>query len=224
MNLRIKKRKVTYAELNEGVDLHMDFDIDSNLNFRKRSNKDKLIDLCNTLDIKEKIIEIPAKGYSAIPLLDVNNRAYARSKRIIVRMIKEISMLICPSNPSLVIDMVKKRDNVEENLSNLKKSSTELILFGNRNVRIITQCILAQSFRQSYIEEFLQNEAIRFENNPQYDSCKKKILMGKVCFASSRKIYQTLKIGNEIPKHNYAYRIPALKLSKIWHFYKRVSL
>ena len=65
MNLRKKKRKVTYSELNEGVDLHMDFDIDSNLNFRKRSNKDKLIDLCNTLDIKEKIIEIPAKGYSS---------------------------------------------------------------------------------------------------------------------------------------------------------------
>ena len=56
MNLRNKTRKVTYAELNEGVDLDMDFDIDSNLNFRKTSNKDKLIDLCNILDIKKKFL------------------------------------------------------------------------------------------------------------------------------------------------------------------------
>ena len=42
--------------------------------------------------------------------------------------------------------------------------------------------------------------------------------MGKVSFASSRKIYQILKIGNDIPKHNYAYRIPALKLSKAMTF------
>ena len=54
----------------------------------KTSNKDKL-NLCIILDIKEKIVEIPAKGYSAIPLLDVDNRACARSKSIIMRMIKE---------------------------------------------------------------------------------------------------------------------------------------
>ena len=48
--------------------------------------------------------------------------------------------------------------------------------------------------------------------------CKKKSVMGKVQFASLRKVFQVLKRGREVPKHNYTYRIDSSKLSTAMSF------
>ena len=58
----------------------------------------------------------------------------------------------------------------------------------------------------------MKKEAQGYDGHEAEKQVKAKSKMGKVQFASLRKVFQVLQKGGGIPKHNYSYRIDSGKL------------
>ena len=208
-SLRGKKR----ARMNEDDDNEME-PINHELSTitYNSSNKSQLTAICQILKINPNILEYPVNGFDPNSLNNTSSRAFERAQRIVRTMTKQNSNLVSPSNPSFKSAMMDKKMTIEASMPKFTKNVSDLIFLGNRNTRIIVQSVLASSFERKFIQTFLSKETDRYIDTENKVRAKAKSLMGKVQFASLRKVFQVLKRGRGVPKHNYTYRIDSIKL------------
>jgi len=152
-------------------------------------------------------------GFDPGSLNNPSSRAFERAQRIVRTMTKQICNLVSPSNPSFKSTMMDKKMTIEASMQKFTKNVSDLIFLGNRNTRIIVQSVLVSSFERKFIQTFLSKETDRYIGTENEVRAKAKSLMGKVQFTSLRKVFQVLKRGRGVPKHNYTYRIDSTKLS-----------
>ena len=177
------------------------------------SNKSQLTAICEILKINPNILECPVNGFDPDSLNNTSSRAFERAQRIVRTMTKQICDLVSPSNPTFKSAVMDKNMTLEASTQKFTNNVSDLIFLGNRNIRIIVQSVLASSFERKFIQTFLSKESDRYIGTENEVRAKAKCLMGKVQFASLRKVFQVLKRGRGVPKHNYTYRIDSTKLS-----------
>ncbi|XP_040564364.1 uncharacterized protein [Lepeophtheirus salmonis] len=107
------------------------------------------------------------------------------------------------------------QSNKDEEITN---ALTKLSFYGNREVSIISQSVLASSMKRLDTKNFLEKafSVLPVEKQSEINPIRRK--MGKVKFASLRKTYNLLLMGKKIPKHDYTFRIDGAKLSALISF------
>ena len=177
------------------------------------TKKSQLTAICKILDINPMILECPIDGFKPESLKDTSSRAFERATRIVHTLTRGICDLVSPSNPRFKTTIMDKKLTIDASLKNFTQKVSDLIFLGNRNTRIIMHSALASSFERKFVQGFLKKESQRYIGSDAEASIKQMSLLGKLKFASSRKVFEVLKRGRGVPKHNYKYRIDSTKLS-----------
>lgn len=181
--------------------------------FSSQTNKGKLTSICELLEINQDILECPQDGFTATNVNEKTNRAFVLAQRIVLAITKGVCELVSPSNPVFTNVIMSKKMIMDVPMERLTRNISDLILFGESKIRIITQSILDRSFDRKFVNEVLSRGHERYSGQPNYDILKGKSCMGKVQFATIRKIFEVMKQGRDVPKNNYTYRIDSNKLS-----------
>mmetsp|Transcript_21013 Transcript_21013/g.29472 ORF Transcript_21013/g.29472 Transcript_21013/m.29472 type:complete len:980 (-) Transcript_21013:30-2969(-) len=214
--LRGRKRKTLTEEVvHEDDEINLNLgDVYELLSDRGRNNKEILSQVCGLLNINANVLEMPRDGYSQEAMDSEESRAYSRGKRIVRAVLSAICNLVSPSNAKFKANMMKNNDNKPSD-SSMISNATKLVFFGNRNTRILVHSLLAKSIPRDQMKIILQQESEQFPDHP---FVQKQTVIGKVHFASLRRIYNILLDGKNVPKHDYSYRIDSNKLSTAIRF------
>eukprot|EP00559_Dactyliosolen_fragilissimus_P007958 CAMPEP_0184871406 /NCGR_PEP_ID=MMETSP0580-20130426/40701_1 /TAXON_ID=1118495 /ORGANISM="Dactyliosolen fragilissimus" /LENGTH=1005 /DNA_ID=CAMNT_0027374063 /DNA_START=1121 /DNA_END=4139 /DNA_ORIENTATION=- len=176
------------------------------LSDRGRNNKEILAQMCGLLNINTNVLEMPKHGYTQEAMDSEEACAFSQGKGIV--------QIVLSANAKFKGNMMKNNNNRPTD-SNLISNATELVFFGNRNTRILVHSLLAKSIPRDQMKKILQQESERFPDHP---FVQKQTVIGKVHFASLRRIYNILLDGKNVPKHDYSYRIDSNKLSTAIRF------
>ena len=71
---------------------------------------------------------------------------------------QEICNLVSPLNPSFINAIIDKKMIIASPIKKFTENVSNLIVLSNRNTRIIVQSVLASSFEQKFIQNFLRIE------------------------------------------------------------------
>lgn len=210
--MRGRNRLITTEVVHSG-----DEDEDEQMN-----TQTKLAKVCELLDVNPKIILCPRNGYT---IEDMKPGSWAAKKA--TRIVRAISKAVCdavsPGNTNFQLQMTTKgtsTDKAEAILGNILSKSAKLIFVGNRKTRNVVESLMSAAVDKNFLKHSLSSECEKFVGTAQESMAKKKSVLGKVHYATSRKGFKFLEQGKDIPKHDYSFRVDAYKLSTAIEFIK----
>jgi len=169
--------------------------------------KTKLTKVCEALDIDAKVLRFPANGFT-IESLEKNGTAKMRAKSIVRTIGKGVCDQVCPGNPHFKLQMIKPpADQLDPKFDKLLSKASELIYFGNKGTRNIVKSLLSTALDKNFLRQRLASECEKYVGTEHETMVKKKSVLGKVHFATTRKWFQCLRQGEDIPKQKYKSRI-----------------
>ena len=168
--------------------------------------KTKLTKVCEALDIDAKVLRFPANGFT-IESLEKNGTAKMRAKSIVRTIGKGVCDQVCPGNPHFRLQMIKPpADKLDPKFDKLLSKASELIYFGNKRTRNIVKSLLSTALDKNFLRQRLASECEKYVGTEHETMVKKKSVLGKVHFATTRKWFQCLRQGEDIPKQKYKSR------------------
>jgi len=91
-------------------------------------------------------------------------------------------------------------DQLDPKFDKLLSKASELIYFGNKTTRNIVESLLSTALEKNFLKQRLASECEKYVWTPHETMVKMKSVLGKVHFATSRKGFQCLRQGEDIPK------------------------
>ena len=111
-------------------------------------------------------------------------------------------------------------NKLDPRFDKLLTNASELIYFGNKTTRNIVESLLSTALDKTFLKQRLASECEKYVGTAHEIRVKKKSVLGKVRYATSRKGLQCLRQGMNIPKFDYTFRVSASKLATAILFLK----
>jgi hypothetical protein len=175
-----------------------------------RCNKLTLTTIYSLLNLNiEDLSHIPKNGYKKGSVdIEQCNRAFYRASSVVQKICKAVSLLVCPDDNNFNDSINNKSTECQSEYKKLDENIQNLIIGGNRQTRLITQALLASSFPH-------QDCIIKLHKNlqqPTDTTLEKKIKFGRDMYKSSKKVFDFIVNGKDIPKHNHTFKVNANKV------------
>lgn len=172
--------------------------------------KEKLIKLLVLLDIPldENIDRFPSNGFKSENFSDPTSRQCKRARSFHSSIHRKIDELLCPSSPEVLGTLLNPFFKMKKTMENkLVKNLTKVAVEGHKTSSIIANSIMASTYNLFELQTILFNERQLNEAIPRsrYHIAEKR-------FASLRKTFNEISIGNMPAKRDYAYRVDPTKI------------
>jgi hypothetical protein len=145
-------------------------------------------------------------------------RSLRTAARIIDLLVTEICCLVVSNAEDSSFVKAKYRSvRISEDAGGkLQTKLATLAFFGSRNTSIVAQSVLSHSLNRTEAKQLLLDEYNALDDAiSKAGVLERRRAMGKVKFASLRRTFAILAMGNDVPKHNYTFRIDAAKISPV---------